>query len=735
MKYRLINQVNENYTPIQQILTNRGIALENIEHYLDTTDKDIIDYNLLDNIAAGAERLLKAIRNEEKILLITDPDCFTGDTKVKMLDGTNKSFEELVEFEKENPNSSYWVYSSTLDGEVVVGEAKNPRITKIVNEICKITFDNGAVVKCSTNHRFLTRDGKYVEAKDLTKDISLMPLYLKEQLSSNNYNHKIISIENEKLENPVNLYDITVEKYHNFALDLGDNSGVFVHNCDGLTSSSLLLNYLSIYFTNIYDIITYKLHENKEHGIEEKWLEEIIEEKYSLVICPDSSSNDYEQHRILKENGIDVLVIDQHEAEKVSENAIVINNQLCDYPTKSLSGVGIVYKFCCKLDEILGDGLAANNFLDLVALGMIADVMSLLDYETKHLINKGLNNISNPLFKALVEKQSYSLGGQVSSIGIAFYIAPLINATIRIGTQEEKEILFKAMLDKYANELIPSTKRGEKGKMETIVCQAVRNCVNIKNRQKKLRDEGLKYVEEIIQENELDKNKIILVKVNSTLNKNLTGLIANQLMSKYKKPVLLLRDTEDGFLQGSGRGYNRSELKDFKGFLKESNLAEYAEGHPNSFGLGISIEKVKDLIIYSNEKLKDVNFTACYEVDYIYNYDEVLEEDILEIASMKEVWGKDVEEALIVVKGVKIKENNITLMSPDKNPTLKIMLPTGVSLIKFGSCLEEYEELTDSGMTEIDIVGVCSINEWNGNRYAQIFINDYIITKKQKYYF
>ncbi|MCF0124384.1 MAG: hypothetical protein HUJ68_01270, partial [Clostridia bacterium] len=133
--------------------------------------------------------------------------------------------------------------------------------------------------------------------------------------------------------------------------------------------------------------------------------------------------------------------------------------------------------------------------------------------------------------------------------------------------------------------------------------------------------------------------------------------------------------------------------------------------------------------------LKDVNFTACYEVDYIYNYDEVLEEDILEIASMKEVWGKDVEEALIVVKGVKIKENNITLMSPDKNPTLKIMLPTGVSLIKFGSCLEEYEELTDSGMTEIDIVGVCSINEWNGNRYAQIFINDYIITKKQKYYF
>jgi len=66
-----------------------------------------------------------------------------------------------------------------------------------------------------------------------------------------------------------------------------------------------------------------------------------------LVIVPDAGSNDYEQHQVLRERGVDVLVIDHHEADKVSEDACVINNQLsAHYANKTLSGVGVVYKFC-----------------------------------------------------------------------------------------------------------------------------------------------------------------------------------------------------------------------------------------------------------------------------------------------------------------------------------------------------------------------------------------------------
>ena len=187
-----------------------------------------------------------------------------------------------------------------------------------------------------------------------------------------------------------------------------------------------------------------------------------------LVIAPDSSSNDYDVHKELKEKGVDVLVIDHHEADKESEYACVINNQICGYPTKSLSGVGMVYKFCSYIDTLLNVDYA-DQYLDLVALGMVADMMDLRDYETKHLINKGLKSIRNPYFRGMVERQEYQLKNGITPFGIAFYIAPYVNATIRMGTQEEKVMLFESMLDYRGYELVPSTKRGCKGQQETRV--------------------------------------------------------------------------------------------------------------------------------------------------------------------------------------------------------------------------------------------------------------------------
>ena len=578
MKYKLIAKPNKNYSPMQQILVNRGIDVKDIEHYLKTSDADILNPDLLDNMAEGVKRLVSAIKNQEKMFLIVDCDA------------------------------------------------------------------------------------------------------------------------------------------------------------DGFTASAALVNYIYKVFPSAMDLLSIQLHEGKEHGIEEKWLEEIVANEYKLVICPDASSNDYKQHKFLKDNGIDVLVLDHHDAEEVSENAIIINNQLSDYPNKTLSGVGIVYKFCSKIDELMKIK-EADTILDLVSLGMIADMMDMRNFETKHLIQKGLTRIENPFFKALVERQAYSIGETVTPIGVAFYIAPLINATIRVGTQNEKEVMFKAMLNHCAYDMIPSTKRGEKGKTETIVTQAVRNATNVRNRQKKARDNGFEYVEQIIAANNLDKNKIIVVQVSEDLDKNLTGLIANQLMAKYQKPVLLVRETDEGLLQGSARGYDKSELKDLKSFLLESGFMEYAEGHAAAMGVGIYKDKVNALVDYSNTVLANYDFSACYDVDYEYMSNDFKAQDIIDIGSMKSLWGKGVDEAMVVIKGIKITSNNITLMSANKNPTIKITLQNGTSLIKFGASQAEFESLKSSGYTEIDVIGTCAINEWQGMITPQILIKDYEVVGKQDYYF
>lgn len=125
-----------------------------------------------------------------------------------------------------------------------------------------------------------------------------------------------------------------------------------------------------------------------------------------MIIAPDASSNEEELHKRLFEQGIDVLVIDHHEAESVSKYACVINNQLCNYPNKTLSGAGMVYKFCCYLDELMNCS-NADDFLDLTALALVADMMDIRNLETRHLITKGLNHLRNPFFKALAARQSY----------------------------------------------------------------------------------------------------------------------------------------------------------------------------------------------------------------------------------------------------------------------------------------------------------------------------------------
>ena len=508
-------------------------------------------------------------------------------------------------------------------------------------------------------------------------------------------------------------------------------------DCDVYTSAALLMNYLYCLFPSfVNNNISYRVHMGKQHGI----IPDTIPEDVKLVIAPDSSSNDYEAHEYLNLSGVDVLVIDHHEADHISEYACIINNQLCDYPTKSLSGVAMVWKFCCYIDMLLKTD-HAQKFLDLVALGLVADMMDVRDFETRRLIDKGLQQIRNPYFRGAIDKDQFHFTNEITPIGVAFYIAPLINATTRVGTQEEKLMLFESMLDFRGYELVPSTKRGCKGQAETRVEQACRNCTNIKSRQTKIRDNSLEKIEQIIVNQNLLSNKILIVQLDDLItDRNLTGLIANQLMSEYQRPVLILNkiENEDGTItwEGSGRGYDKSRLKDFRGFLENNKYVMYAEGHANAFGIGIKDEDINAFITSTNSALDGFDFTPIYNVDFIYKSDELTPDEVIDIAGMKSLWGQGVEEAEIAVEGIKVHKDNIRILSPDKNPTLKIMLPNGINFMKFRSSEEEYNKLySELGYVTINIVGECERNIWNNKISPQVMIKDYEIVDRANYYF
>lgn len=447
-----------------------------------------------------------------------------------------------------------------------------------------------------------------------------------------------------------------------------------------------------------------------------------------MIVLPDSSSNDYEEHDILSEMGYDIVCLDHHEAHHYSEHAIVINNQLSEnYPNKSLSGVGVVWKFLQYYDE-MEKWNYANDYLDLVAFGVISDVMQMITPENRYICRFGLLNIQNEFLKQLIIKQSFSLGdGPLTQIGMAFYLTPLVNALIRVGSPIEKERLFLALVD--GEQIVDGTKRGHApGDKETIIEQTLRNCTNAKNKQTREKEKAMELLDIQIIENCLDENKILILDA-SELNTptTLTGLCAMGMVSKYKKPTLLGRRCSDGYLRGSIRGLADSELKDFRQFLLDSGLMEYVEGHSGAAGYGMKISNVDKLNEYANEKLKDIDFNeGMYEVDFCLTAAApYIKELIINIVKNKEYFGQGNPEPIIYVQNVPIVDFKI--QGANKNTVL--IKNNGIDYLRYRDT-ELAEKIQSGKYKYINIVGRANENVWMNRVTQQIVVDGYELIKE-----
>lgn len=141
----------------------------------------------------------------------------------------------------------------------------------------------------------------------------------------------------------------------------------------------------------------------------------------------------------------------------------------------------------------------------------VSDMMSMLEYENQYIIQTGFKNIKNFFFKYLIEKQDYSMGGKVNPITVAFYITPMLNAMIRVGSMEEKERLFLAFID--GEKLVPCNKRGAKGTMERVAIESARECTNAKAKQDKLKEKIVEQLEQKIFKYDLLENEVLFVRL------------------------------------------------------------------------------------------------------------------------------------------------------------------------------------------------------------------------------
>ena len=144
--------------------------------------------------------------------------------------------------------------------------------------------------------------------------------------------------------------------------------------------------------------VTVSFEKGKIHGLSE-FVDSMCEDDSKLIIVPDAGSGDSKECKKLIESGKDIIILDHHSIDASDNPAIVVNNQLSDKITdKAMTGVGITYKFTKLLDKYYGVNYA-DDYLDLVALGMIGDRADTVNLQTRYLILKGLEQIRNKVNK------------------------------------------------------------------------------------------------------------------------------------------------------------------------------------------------------------------------------------------------------------------------------------------------------------------------------------------------
>ena len=539
-----------------------------------------------------------------------------------------------------------------------------------------------------------------------------------------------VVIPYQKLDNIENAVDLFMKHFNEKS-----KIGILVdEDPDGFCSASMMYLYIKRMDENYP--VDYILHTRaKAHGLSD---DVTIPSDVKLLIIPDAGTNDIEQCKTLSENGVDILILDHHEKEEDNTYALIVNNQMSNnYENKSLCGAGVVYRFLQALDEENWNEFA-DEYLDLCALANISDVMDMRSFETRYFTDLGLLNINNKCLQALIDAQNYSMNGKINIHNIQWYVTPILNGMIRVGLQEEKELLFRAFIEQ--DEFFEYKKRATKDKpaeiiQESIYDRAARLCKNAKNRQDKLKEKSVEQIAKIAQSIPFD-NKVVVIDTSDILDSGLTGVVAIKIAEMCNKPCILLNkflDKKTGKITygGSARNVNHSPIDSFKDIVNSTNVFNFGKGHANAFGINLELNKVDEAINAMNNILKDVKYDSTYKVDFILDIEDMSIKLITDLARFEDIVCQGIEEPMLAVENISLTKDCFEIFGKNED-TISFMIDE-IKYIQFrckeGNHLYDWIQNAwdeNDGIT-FNIVGKPSINEYNGVRTPQVIIEDIVV--------
>ncbi len=473
------------------------------------------------------------------------------------------------------------------------------------------------------------------------------------------------------------------------------------YDVDGITSTTVLKKFLKDLGLEVSYYIPNRLNEG--YGLNNKAIEKIVNEGYSLMITVDCGISAIEEIDYANSLGLETIVTDHHEPGEVLPKALaVVDNKRKDstYPFRDLAGVGVAF----KLTQALGMKLelkeeAYLKYLDIVCVGTISDIVPLVD-ENRVITKLGLllvRQTKNMGLKSIINSSGYN---KIDSNTISFGVAPRINACGRMGKAEE------------ALELLLST--------DIYEVNELTKKLNEHNRERQEIEKSIyESAVEKIEKNHLDENRTIVVG-GEDWHHGVIGIVSSKITDMYFKPSILLSFEENGTGKGSGRSIPGFDLH--QALTKCQDTLEKFGGHSMAVGVTIkkeNLEKFREEFekVAAEEKTEDI--VPILNVDSKIDLNSV-DKDVIESLKALEPFGEANKMPIFAFKNLRI--DSIRALSEGKH--LKLTLKEDNIIINaigfnMGELAEEYR-IGD----KIDVAGVLEINTFNGVDNLQINIKD-----------
>ena len=547
------------------------------------------------------------------------------------------------------------------------------------------------------------------DIQDLGIDKDIVNILLNRKIDKKEKIQNFFSSHLDKLKNPFSLADM--QKSIDRVLSAIDNKELIYiygdYDVDGITSTSISYLALKALGANVSYYIPLR---DEGYGINNEALKHIKEQGAKIVISVDCGISSIKEALYAKELGLDLIITDHHEiTSNLPEAYAIINPKRKDqeYDFSYLAGCGTIFLFIMALYDTLGKKEETYKYIDIVAIGTIADIVPLVE-ENRIIAKNGLEKLKNteniglstllPLVFEDYHNKEYT------SYDVGFLIAPIFNAAGRLEDA------------KRAVELLITPSK-------ELAHSIALNLIEKNNERKELQKDILEAVEKDIFERELY-NKEVIVCAKEEFHHGVIGIVASKIVDKYYKPTIIMEiKRNEGFAVASCRS-----IEDFhvlEGLVSMKELFIKFGGHAGAAGFSIPIENISEfeerINAYAKEALSDESFLKPILIDKEILFSKISYNFFNKLEDLKP-FGFGNHNPTFAVSGVIL--SNVRQIGKDKTHLMLDMNYKGLCIkncVWFGNghVLDELKK-----ERQFDIAFKPKIESYMDKLYAKVFIED-----------